>query len=342
MARPRPVPSARPVTNGSNTRSARSGGTPGPVSRTTRSKWPGRRSACRVTAPPAGAWRMALVSRLSRMRPTTCGSSSAVPSAPWTCSASRLAAAVSAWRAAWSGRKAARSTGAGRGCTRCVIASSSPTSASNRSSWPSMSPMAMRRRRSSPARAFSPCSRAAAMGLRISCATPAATRPSPARRSACATRAAMASASRLASARRRPASFRASTMRSSSRCPVRFTAGSAVAPAPASAASIPRTCRPHAQASCPSQADISSPSPSSTASPVCSGRTPCTVCTRAMAQAVKSGIGPPSGQACSSRTPVRDATLRAAGWSSCAACMLAAAIRSRSAAGRSVLGPVPP
>ena len=68
--------------------------------------------------------------------------------------------------------------------TRCVMASSSPTSPSRRSIWPSISPIASFRRSSSPASAFSPCNRAAAIGLRISCATPAATRPRPARRSA--------------------------------------------------------------------------------------------------------------------------------------------------------------
>ena len=165
-----------------------SGATPGPLSSTVMVSpaRPVRRPA--VTAPPGGAWRMALVSRLSRMRPTTVGSSESVPRR-------HRHSGVSARGGSWSARGLpGEETRQGLprdrlGSTRCVIASSSPTSASSRSIWASISPIACCRAASSPASAFSPCRRAAAIGLRISCATPAATRPRPASRSARATRA---------------------------------------------------------------------------------------------------------------------------------------------------------
>ncbi len=104
---------------------------------------------------------------------------------------------------------------------------------------------------------------------------------------------------------------------------------------------MPRTCRPHTRSVRPSHADISAISVSSTPSPSRSGWKPCTARTRVMVQAVSPPIGPDKGQACRSRVWDPDETRRSTACSSRADCWFTACIWSRSAVGRSVLGPVP-
>ena len=95
MARPRPVPSGRPVTKGSNRLSRRDSGTPGPVSSTSKRSFSRVASMRRVTWL---LWRQAFWMRLSSARRIMVGSNWA--SSPWRSmcvlgqSASRAAAKV--------------------------------------------------------------------------------------------------------------------------------------------------------------------------------------------------------------------------------------------------------
>ena len=74
MARPRPVPSSeRVVKNGSKIRARSSGGTPGPVSSTSRNTWSPAWPARSVSVPPSDMARAALEARAM----TTCFSESA-------------------------------------------------------------------------------------------------------------------------------------------------------------------------------------------------------------------------------------------------------------------------
>jgi hypothetical protein len=227
IASPRPVPSVRPVTKGSNRRSQMLSGIPVPVSCTRKLTQPSRLSASTFTVPPEGVFWIALRMRLSSAR-CICSASNAgdggvaPPSA--VSNSTPLVAANSRCGSMVPWRNVARLVGAGFTFFCEVIAKRSRSRTSRRPTCSKIAVRADQRRSSSPARAFSAFRRIAAIGLRISCARPAVRRPTAASLSAEVAR-------RRSSAKRTPREFSASTSRSSSRSPVLGNAGRSAWPA---------------------------------------------------------------------------------------------------------------
>src|SRR5438093_2892896 len=188
MASPRPVPSARAVTKGSKSRSRISPATPGPVSLTRRWRLPLVSAAATVTVPPRGVFCTALRIKLSKARRIWSISKSGGVGASGTAAASTvtpLAAASSRCASVAFFKKLSRSASTGFGSRRCVMARRSRNNASSLPTCSRIDCSADARRPSSPETiAFSALSRMAAIGLRISCARPAANRPTAASRSA--------------------------------------------------------------------------------------------------------------------------------------------------------------
>ena len=338
MARPRPVPSARPVTNGSNSVSRKSAATPGPLSatrdphaapsRARRSGEPCRRAAWRGSR-SAGGWR----ARAGSWRHRSTRDRAARPSPDTSSRTPRgrrrilLIARRTHARKACDDRLGAR-TGSSPASSRAVRTSRR----SSRAIWPRMLVQRLRRRASSPASAFSARSRIAAIGLRISCATPAATRPSAASRSDSAIRA--ASRGSLPLRRCQPLARR---VQARPRCgparALRSARSAAASPAacPASAASMRRTCRDHAATSQVSQTAIASTSTSST--PIPSRNAPIQARTRRAAKSRRRARGRVRAAGTPAITTVSDAASRRCSTSrSCSdASATAGAIAARSA-----------